>query len=110
MFTKVCQASAIEEEQSKSCHHDGINFFIVRKDGVLYAYQNKCPHLGIPLEMMPDEFLDNEKALIQCSTHHALFLIDSGLCVSGPCINQSLLNLPVREHEGDIEVDLTQLL
>ncbi len=68
--------------------------FAVKKDGQLYLYKNSCPHLGIELEWMEDQFLDNERALIQCSTHGALFLINSGECISGPCLGKSLQPVP----------------
>jgi len=80
-------------------------YFAVRKDGCVFAYKNKCPHLGIPLEWQPNEFLDAEGELIQCSTHAALFLIDSGECVSGPCTGEKLT--PVAITCDDTGVYLT---
>jgi nitrite reductase/ring-hydroxylating ferredoxin subunit len=44
-----------------------------------------CPHLGIPLNWAPERFLDLDGTLIQCSSHGALFQIDSGECIAGPC-------------------------
>ena len=56
----------------------------------IYAYANHCPHTGSPLDWMPDEFLSIDKKHIQCATHDALFRIDDGRCVSGPCHGDSL--------------------
>ena len=69
--------------------------FVVHKDGNFFAYYNKCPHTGATLEWQEDQFLDLDKALIQCATHDALFMIDSGECVAGPCVGDSLQALPV---------------
>ena len=64
--------------------------FVVHKDGQFFGYYNICPHTGASLDWQPDQFLDLDKALIQCATHDALFVIDTGFCVSGPCQGESL--------------------
>jgi len=65
-----------------------------------------CPHRGVPLEWQPDQFLDPSASLIQCATHGALFLIESGECVAGPCAGQFLTALDSREDEQGIWVQL----
>jgi nitrite reductase/ring-hydroxylating ferredoxin subunit len=40
--------------------------------------------------------------MIQCATHGALFLIESGECVAGPCAGQSLQALACREDAEGI--------
>jgi len=62
----------------------------VAKRGQLYCYLNSCPHTGVNLDWMPDQFLDISGELIQCATHGALFSIKTGLCIRGPCLGQSL--------------------
>lgn len=87
----LCRVDEIAEDQCKGfvlAEYEQI--FLVKKDGQLFMYENRCPHLGIPLEMMPDQFLDFEKSFIQCSTHGALFNIDNGFCIAGPCKGASL--------------------
>ena len=69
---------------------DGQSVFAVKKDGQIYVYVNACPHIGIPLEFQPDEFLDMEKRFIQCANHGALFEIETGDCIAGPCAGQAL--------------------
>ncbi len=80
----------IEEDTSKGFEINNQYLFVVRKDGGCYVYWNRCPHLGTPLEWEEDRFLDADGALIQCSTHGALFQIDTGLCLAGPCKGKSL--------------------
>ncbi len=72
--------------------------FIVKKDNQLYAYENKCPHAGINLEWQEDDFLDIDKNHIQCSVHGALFNIETGSCIGGPCNGAGLT-------AANIEVD-----
>lgn len=77
--------------------------FVLRFDGEIYAYLNHCPHMGVPLNWQPDQFMSLEATHIQCSTHGALFNPDDGLCVSGPCRGQSLTKLNIEtDNEGDI--------
>lgn len=90
----LCHINDIDEQSSKSLNHDNQALFAVKKDGVLYLYQNHCPHLGVELNWQEDQFLDMDGALIQCSTHGALFLIEDGECVAGPCLGQALTAIP----------------
>ena len=74
--------------------------FIVKKDGQVYAYENECPHAHINLEWQEDDFLDMDKSNIQCSVHGALFKIETGDCLSGPCNGTGLTKAKI-EVDGD---------
>jgi len=97
---KLCSIHDIEEEESKEFivknNDKDQSVLVVKKDGLLSVFVNSCPHLGVPMNLEPDGFLDVEKNFIMCSTHGALFKIDDGECVHGPCVGQTLT--PVR-HE-----------
>ena len=67
--------------------------FVVRAGETLRAYENACPHTQGPLDWVPDQFLTREKDMILCATHGALFRIDDGHCLSGPCVGESLRQL-----------------
>ena len=98
----LCAPQQLIEGQSRGFLLDGINLLAVRRDGQVYAYRNRCPHRGVPLEWQPDQFLDHSQSMIQCATHGALFLIESGECVAGPCAGQSLQALACREDAEGI--------
>lgn len=66
------------------------DIFLVRTPAGVFAYHNSCPHTGGPLDWVPDRFLNLDGDLIQCSTHDALFRIEDGLCLRGPCAGRSL--------------------
>jgi nitrite reductase/ring-hydroxylating ferredoxin subunit len=70
--------------------------FVVRVPDGVRAYVNRCAHLPNRLNYLPDEFLNHERTLIQCSMHGAVFEKETGLCVAGPCFGRSLVALPVR--------------
>jgi nitrite reductase/ring-hydroxylating ferredoxin subunit len=78
--------------------------FVVRKQGNIHAYENRCPHTGVNLDWQPDQFLDLSNTLIQCSTHGALFRIMDGLCVHGPCLNRYLTRVDTRVDEGILHI------
>jgi nitrite reductase/ring-hydroxylating ferredoxin subunit len=105
---RLCAPNELAEGQSRGFEIAGEKLLVVRKDGQLHAYRNRCPHRGIPLEWLPAQFLDTSASLIQCATHGALFLIDSGECVAGPCAGQSLLRLECHEDATAIWVVLEQ--
>ncbi|MEA1606190.1 Rieske (2Fe-2S) protein [Pseudomonas spirodelae] len=103
---RLCAPDELAEGQSRGFELAEEKLLAVRKDGQLYAYRNRCPHRGISLEWLPDQFLDASASLIQCATHGALFLIESGECVAGPCAGQALQALAIREDDQGIWVDL----
>ncbi len=81
-----------------------LEIFLVRKDTELRGYFNRCPHTGASLEWTPDQFLDEHKAFIMCANHAALFEIETGLCVAGPCINQRLQSIPTSVDDGVVYI------
>ncbi len=76
--------------------------FVVRKAGRIFGYVNSCPHAGTPIDWMPDRFFTNDGAFLICATHGALFEVEDGMCVRGPCRGLSLDQVPVAEEAGDI--------
>lgn len=78
--------------------------FAVRKAGRIHVYVNSCPHVGLPLEMLPDRFLDSKKQTIICSAHGARFRIEDGQCITGPCMGEALEAVPVRIVDGQVVV------
>lgn len=98
----LCASAELSEGQSRGFNLTGNKLLAVRRDGQVYAYSNRCPHRGIPLEWQPNQFLDHSHSMIQCATHGALFLIESGECVAGPCAGQSLHALACEENSSGI--------
>jgi nitrite reductase/ring-hydroxylating ferredoxin subunit len=87
--------------------------FLVRVGEAVHGYLNKCPHALRPLNFLPDRFLTPDRELIQCSAHGALFEKSTGLCIAGPCVDESLRRIAVVVHAGQIRLaenlDLAQL-
>jgi|DEB0MinimDraft_12_1074336.scaffolds.fasta_scaffold06233_5 nitrite reductase/ring-hydroxylating ferredoxin subunit len=106
----LCNLDDLEEQQAIELTIDDRRLFAIRQDNQLHAYWNICPHLGIPLNWAPNKFLDLDNALIQCSSHGALFHIDSGKCIAGPCTGQRLQPVTLRAAEKDYFVAADQTL
>ena len=70
--------------------------------GQYSAFLNSCPHTGVQLEWRPGDFMDPSNSYLQCSMHGALFQTDSGLCIEGPCVGDSLYKLDIELKHGII--------
>lgn len=81
----LCRINDIPDGESKGFRYQEHQIIAVRQGHRIFLYHNRCPHLGIPLEWQVDQFLNHDRSLIQCNTHGALFEIDTGACISGPC-------------------------
>lgn len=80
--------------------------FVIRHRGDIYAYLNHCPHLGIELNWLPNRFMDTDNCFIQCANHGALFTVDDGHCIAGPCAGDHLIPLALQREDGEIRVTL----
>lgn len=78
--------------------------FVVRRGAELRAYLNHCPHAGHALNLRPHVFLAPGAPLIQCSSHGALFEMETGLCLAGPCPGTRLRPIAVRINQGYVLV------
>lgn len=77
--------------------------FVIRKGDQIAAYRDLCPHYGhTRLAWKRDNYLSADREHIMCSAHGALFRIDDGSCISGPCMGQHLTALPIEVSGGDI--------
>lgn len=77
---------------------------VVRWEGQVHAYQNRCPHAGHGLNLVADQFFNAEQTLLICASHGALFEPATGFCVAGPCPGKSLLKLPCRVQDNKVYV------
>ena len=98
----VCKTTEIPVDGAKEIFVDGKGVVIVSRDGQFYAYANWCPHLGIELNFMPDQFMDSDNHFLMCANHGALFEVESGSCVSGPCSGDHLKPVSLSVEGDDI--------
>lgn len=77
---------------------------LVREGQQVHAYLNRCPHAGRPLNFGSGGFLTADGELLQCHAHGALFEKATGLCIAGPCVDDSLRRLPVAVVAGEVRL------
>ncbi len=76
--------------------------FVVRKGDAVKGYVDRCPHQGLPLAQQLDAYLAADGEVIQCSWHGALFAVEDGACLGGPCFGAGLTPWPVAVCNGVI--------
>lgn len=104
---EVCALDDIEDGAARGFELPGglYDGFVVRRGARVYAYLNTCPHQGNPLNWKPDAFLTKNRELIMCSVHGAIFEVESGVCVGGPCVGRTLRPLSAEVIDGLVLVE-----
>lgn len=92
----------IPEGGSKGFKSNDASLFAVKKNGKIFVYINNCPHVHTELNWETDKFLDSSNTMIQCANHGALFVIENGKCVAGPCSGKNLTAVPFDIVDGVI--------
>jgi nitrite reductase/ring-hydroxylating ferredoxin subunit len=104
----ICASNALAEKgkgvRFELPVEDGVmaHAFAVRYCGKVYAYLNRCAHIGIELDWNAGEFFDESGLYLICTTHGAIYLPDSGECVDGPCRGRRLQRLDIEERDGSV--------
>lgn len=83
--------------------------FIVRFNGMVYAYLNQCAHVPVELDWNEGDFFDFSKSYLICATHGAHYWPETGLCVMGPCKGRSLHQIQVFERDNKILINLESI-
>lgn len=76
--------------------------FVVRRGQSVRGYVDRCAHMALPLAQQLDRYLTDDGSLIQCSWHGALYRIEDGQCVGGPCAGARLTPWAVQVVDGNI--------
>ena len=75
---------------------------LINYRGDHFAYVNRCPHTGITLDWVNNQFFSSDNRYLMCATHGAVFEPPSGECIWGPCVGLSLQSLPIEIDDGQI--------
>jgi nitrite reductase/ring-hydroxylating ferredoxin subunit len=68
---------------------------LVNYEGNYFAYVNRCPHTGITLDWVNNQFFSSDNRYLMCATHGAVFEPPTGECVWGPCFGLALQRVPI---------------
>ena len=102
----LCDASSVREGAPQRHERAGASLIVLRTEGTLRVYANRCPHRGTELDWLPGRFLDASGRHLHCATHGALFRPDTGECIAGPCRGQALEEIPFTVREGLVSLDV----
>jgi nitrite reductase/ring-hydroxylating ferredoxin subunit len=75
-----------------------------RVGGAWRAYRNECRHRALPLDLGGSSPMSDDAQYLLCHQHGALYRLDDGRCITGPCAGDSLAALPVREDGDALEI------
>lgn len=73
--------------------------FAIRYAGQAHAYLNRCTHVAMELDYLPNHFFDLTGHWLICATHGALYAPETGACRGGPC-RGGLVKIALSEHDG----------
>ena len=76
--------------------------FVVHYQGAVRAYLNRCPHAGHLLNWKTDNFFAPDGSQLICTSHGALFAVETGMCVAGPCVGRGLRPLEIDIVDGQV--------
>ena len=103
----LCDARTLEEK-GRAWVWDVLQYgrparaFVLRFEGALRGYLNRCVHVPTEMDWQPGEFLDIDKRVILCSIHGAAYEPRDGRCVGGPCGRGRLTPVRVEERDGQV--------
>jgi nitrite reductase/ring-hydroxylating ferredoxin subunit len=100
----LCRLSDIPDGQARGLLREGLDdrLCVVRQGGQVFAWLNDCPHEHRPMEYRQDRFLSADGRHLVCHAHAALFEIQTGRCVAGPCRGEHLVAVPARVIDGKV--------
>ncbi|NLQ18279.1 Rieske 2Fe-2S domain-containing protein [Marinomonas sp. M1K-6] len=110
----LCHIDDIDEGATKGFLENAAGhdlFFVVKKDGQLFAWRNACPHVnGAPMAWRKDAYMDAKKQHVACHAHGALFEPTTGLCIQGPCLGKALEKIPIHiSQAGVVSIQVTNV-
>ena len=80
-----------------------VDAFLVRFEGGLFAYVNRCTHREIELDLGKGTFFHPDGTRLLCRAHGAMFDVRTGACTGGMCSKgTALAAIALEEQEGRI--------
>jgi nitrite reductase/ring-hydroxylating ferredoxin subunit len=82
------------------CPAGELECFVLNFAGEHHAWVNRCRHVPMSLDWVENQFFTEDGRFVQCATHGAYYLPETGECVAGPPCGRSLVRIPLRV-DGD---------
>lgn len=103
----VCEGRALPEA-GQAVVFDVLEFgrparaFVLRFEGRVVGYLNRCAHVPAEMDWQPGQFLDADGREIVCSIHGATYDPRDGRCTGGPGGRGRLKAVTVAEIDGRV--------
>ena len=100
---RICPVAEIGDSGKEAelvVNGERLRLMLFRREGIITAWHNVCPHKRRSLNLAPDRFLFNELGQLVCAQHGATFELPGGHCVAGPCQGAQLAAFPVCVKNG----------
>jgi nitrite reductase/ring-hydroxylating ferredoxin subunit len=92
---KVANEKDVPENQAIGIEVEGISFLVVKKDGKIYVFEDRCSHQEMPIS----ENYELEGGKIICMWHGAEFDLETGKNLSMPAPS------PIKKFKTEISED-----
>lgn len=97
-WTKVMRDADLWEGETKKVTAGGRSVLVAREQGRVVAFEDRCPHLGVPLSEGKIE-----GGRVTCRAHGWSFSLETGQGINPS--RERLCSIPVRVENGQIEID-----
>lgn len=107
---RLCHKDDVAEGQARGFDPAAAwrrKIIVARRNDRLFGWLDACPHYtsGTPMAWKTDAYLNGEGSHLACHSHGALFDIETGKCILGPCLGQGLTKVElVIGASGDVFV------
>ena len=77
---------------------------LLRFDGTVYAYLNRCVHMPRRLDCEELDVFDHTGRYLRCSMHGIVYRPETGASVSAMCEGEQLRAVTVYEEDGKVGI------
>jgi nitrite reductase/ring-hydroxylating ferredoxin subunit len=104
----LCALAALPEGQAALIEAPGglleDALVLVRRGQRVDGYVNKCPHMGFSLDWKTERIVIGDGKFLRCVHHGAVFRVEDGVCVAGPCLDESLTKVALEIVDGEVRL------
>lgn len=99
-FVKMAKLQDVLKSQMQVFNVEGLEILIVNVEGQLFAFENRCPHMGYPLF-----FGSVQDDILTCGFHKAKFNIRTGKSLM-PATYKSLRTFKIKIQNSALLVEV----
>ena len=102
----ICPSEALSEGRylTRKIRFEGRDdeCLVVRFNGKVYAYINRCVHMPRRLDCEENQVFDHSGRYLRCSMHGIVYTPETGTSISAMCEGDQLRAIAVYEEDGEV--------